>query len=81
VAGIRPGTAGFKTVEIEPALGELNFIKGQMPHPAGIIIFDLKRTGNAGITGEIILPEGLTGMFRWNGKAINLKGKTDIELH
>jgi len=25
---------GFKTVEIEPALGKLTFIKGQMPHPA-----------------------------------------------
>jgi alpha-L-rhamnosidase len=80
VAGIRPGTPGFKTVEIEPALGGLNFIKGQMPHPAGMIIFDLKRKGTDGISGEIILPEGLTGIFKWHGKTINLKGKTEIEL-
>ena len=51
-----------------------------MPHPAGIISFDLKRKGTDGITGEITLPEGLTGIFKWNGKTIDLKGKTEIEL-
>jgi alpha-L-rhamnosidase len=81
VAGIRPGAPGFKSVEIEPALGKLTFIKGQMPHPAGTISFDLKRTtGKDGISGEIILPVGLTGIFKWNGKSITLKGKTNIEL-
>ena len=80
VAGIRPGMPGFKTVEIEPALGKLTFIKGQMPHPAGIISFDLKRKVDEGISGGIILPEGLTGKFTWNGKSISLKGKTNIEL-
>jgi len=80
VAGIRPASPGFKTVEIEPALGKLTFIKGQLPHPAGMILFDLKRKGNDGIIGEIILPEGLTGIFKWNGKAIDLKGKTQTDL-
>jgi alpha-L-rhamnosidase len=80
VAGIRPGSAGFKTVEIEPALGKLTFIKGQMPHPAGMIIFDLKRKGSDGISGEIILPDGLTGTFRWNGKSIVISGRTTLEL-
>jgi hypothetical protein len=80
VAGIRPEIPGFKTVEIEPALGSLTFIKGQMPHPAGTISFNLKRTGSEGISGEIILPEGLTGKFIWNGKIITLKGKTNIVL-
>lgn len=80
VAGIRPGSPGFKTVEIAPALGNLRFIKGQMPHPAGMISFDLKRTGTDGISGAINLPEGLTGLFRWNGKSIFLKGKTEIKF-
>jgi hypothetical protein len=80
VAGIRPGSPGFKTVEIAPALGKLSFIKGQMPHPAGIISFDLKRKGTNGIIGEIVLPDGLTGSFIWNGKSIPIKGKTNIEL-
>ena len=80
VAGIRPGSPGFKTVEIAPALGKLTFIKGQMPHPSGNIIFDLKRKGTDGITGEVILPEGLTGKFTWNGKTIALRSKTKINF-
>jgi alpha-L-rhamnosidase len=80
VAGIRPGMPGFKTVEIEPAFGKLTFIKGQMPHPSGFIKFDLKRKGSDGLTGEIVLPDGLTGILKWRGKSINLKDNTKIEL-
>jgi hypothetical protein len=79
VAGIRPGSPGFRTVEIEPALGKLNFIRGEMLHPAGTIKFDLKRTAGNGISGEIILPEGVTWIFKWNGKSVELKGQTKIE--
>ena len=78
VAGIRPASAGFRTISMEPALGELNFIKGQMPHPFGMIVFDLKKTSNNGIKGEVTLPEGLTGTFGWKGKTIQLKGKTNL---
>jgi hypothetical protein len=45
-----------------------------------MIIFDLKRSGIDKITGEIILPEGLTGTFRWNGKEIVLKDRTEIDF-
>ena len=80
VAGIRPGVPGFKSIDMEPALGKLTFIKGQMPHPSGLIIFDLKRKGNDGILGIVELPEGITGKFIWNGKTIVLKGRTNIDL-
>ncbi len=80
VAGIRPASPGFKTIRMEPAFGELKYIKGQMPHPSGMIIFDLKRTGMEGIKGEITLPEGLAGTFSWKGKTVQLKGKTAIDL-
>ncbi len=80
VAGIRPASPGFKTIRMEPALGELKFIKGQMPHPAGMIVFDLKKVGVSGIQGEVTLPEGLTGTFGWNGKTLQLKGKTLISF-
>jgi hypothetical protein len=36
---------------MEPALGELKLIKGQMPHPSGMIVFNLKRNGTEGIQG------------------------------
>lgn len=80
VAGIRPASPGFKTIRMEPALGELKFIKGQMPHPSGMIAFNLKRNGTSGILGEVTLPEGLTGSFGWNGKTLQLKGKTTINF-
>ncbi|MFA5326173.1 MAG: alpha-L-rhamnosidase C-terminal domain-containing protein [Prolixibacteraceae bacterium] len=80
VAGIRPASPGFKSISMEPALGELQFIKGKMPHPAGTIQFDLKRNGKAGITGEVFLPEGLSGDFIWNGNSIKLNGKTAIDV-
>jgi len=80
VAGIRPATPGFKTVIIEPALGKLSFIKGQMPHPAGIISFDIKRKGIDGISGEIILPDGIRGRLLWKGKSIDLNGSTIFDL-
>jgi alpha-L-rhamnosidase len=80
VAGIRPASPGFKSVRMEPALGDLNYIKGQMPHPSGLIVFDLKKSGAQGIQGEVNLPEGLTGSFGWNGKSVQLKGKTTINI-
>lgn len=51
-----------------------------MPHPAGIISFDLRRSGIDKISGEIILPEGLTGKFTWKGKSIVLSGRITLEL-
>ncbi|HAQ21713.1 MAG TPA: alpha-L-rhamnosidase [Prolixibacteraceae bacterium] len=80
VAGIQPASPGFKTIRMEPALGELKFIKGQMPHPSGMIIFNLKRNETEGIQGEVTLPEGLTGTFGWMGKTISLKGLTNINI-
>ena len=80
VAGIRPASPGFKTVQMEPALGSLKFIKGQMPHPLGPIRFDLRRSGNGGIEGSVELPDNLTGTFIWKGKSVILKGKTAIKF-
>ncbi len=80
VAGIRPGSPGFKTVDMKPALGKLKYIKGQMPHPSGLIIFDLRRKGKNGITGTVVLPEGVTGKFTWNGKTTDLTGTTNIDM-
>lgn len=78
VAGIRPASPGFKTIRMEPSPGDLKFLKGQMPHPSGMIVFDLKRNGENGLTGEVILPDEVTGTFIWKGKTVLLKGKTNL---
>jgi len=73
IAGIEPASAGFTTVKIEPHLGTLQWIEGSMPSPLGTIQFLLKRSGEKGIQGEIILPAMLKGTFIWEGKTIVLK--------
>ena len=66
VAGIRPGSAGFKTVVIAPALGSLSRVTARHPHPLGEIVVAYHRTPN-GLTADITLPAGVTGEFSWNG--------------
>ena len=79
VCGIIPASPGFKTVIIEPHLGELNYIEVIMPHYKGDILVKLKKNGKmGGIIGEIVLPEGLTGKFIWNGKEKTLKEGKNI---
>ncbi len=81
VAGINPGSPGFKTVVIKPHLGKLDFINVKMAHYKGDVIVNLKKTGEKGIKGQIFLPKGLTGSFVWGGKEISLKeGKQNIRI-
>jgi len=78
VVGIVPSSAGFKTVQIAPNLGDLEWVKATIPHPRGELLVDLKQSKNKVISGEIILPTGLTGEFIWKGKTILLKGGKNI---
>ena len=80
VCGIEPASPGFNSVKIEPHMGSLNFITGEMPHPKGTIKVNLKKA-NKGITGEVTIPAGLSGSFVWGGNTITLReGKQEIKL-
>jgi len=72
VAGIAPAEPGFQSVEIAPALGPLEKIDADMPHPAGTINVHLERSGKKGIKGTIALPPGLQGTFTWDNNKLNL---------
>lgn len=80
VAGIEPASPGFKTIKMEPHFGYLKQIQGEMPHPEGTILFNLKRDENNGLKGFIRLPQHVTGTFYWQGKKIKLQGNTEIAL-
>ena len=81
ICGIMPDKPGFTSVRIEPALGELQQVKGVMPHPEGEISVSLQRKGANGIAADISLPGKLTGVFVWKGKEVILKSGTQkIEL-
>ncbi|MBN1999449.1 alpha-L-rhamnosidase, partial [candidate division KSB1 bacterium] len=68
VCGVTPASAGFKTVRIEPRLGPLLWVKGEMPHPQGRIKVALERVRKDGLKGIVELPDGIEGVIIWNGK-------------
>ena len=80
ICGIEPATPGFNSIRIEPHLGDLNWVKGSMPHRLGEIKVNLKKTRDKKIIGSIYLPEKLTGTYVQNGNEISLKsGENKID--
>ncbi|MDH5610397.1 MAG: alpha-L-rhamnosidase N-terminal domain-containing protein [Cyclobacteriaceae bacterium] len=80
VAGIRPSSPGFRTVEISPSFGQLTKISAFMPHPEGEIKVDLTRKGNR-VRGIVVLPQGITGKFRWKENDLNLvSGQNQLDV-
>ncbi|NWJ50077.1 MAG: alpha-L-rhamnosidase N-terminal domain-containing protein [Bacteroidetes bacterium] len=73
VCGIKPNEPGFKSVRIEPHMGQLNWIEGTMPHRLGTISLKLKKDKQNNITGEVSLPKNLTGFFIMEGLSKPLK--------
>lgn len=70
ILGVKSGAPGFEKVVVEPHLGDIQKISGEMPHPRGMIkvAYDLvsKRA-------SVQLPEGTNGEFIWKGKTISLQ--------
>ena len=80
VAGIEPASPGFKTVKIEPHLGDLTSLEATYPHPLGLIRVKYS-VGEAATHAEIELPDGLTGELVWKGKTMPLKnGRASFDL-
>lgn len=69
ICGITPLSAGFKTVQVKPAMGALTFISGTMPSPLGEIKVEINKQRGA----VIELPQQLSGVFIWKGKTWVLK--------
>ncbi len=81
VCGINPGSPGFGTIRIEPYLGDLTFAEGRMPHPDGEISVNLKKTPTGGLSAEIELPPGRSGVLRWKNREKALHGgRQHVEL-
>ncbi|GAC1633870.1 MAG: hypothetical protein NVS9B14_09220 [Candidatus Acidiferrum sp.] len=71
VAGIKPKSAGFETITIEPHLGALNEVKALMPIPRGMVGTAYKRSAN-GVQATVKLPADETGELLWRGQAYAL---------
>ncbi|HLK97925.1 MAG TPA: alpha-L-rhamnosidase C-terminal domain-containing protein, partial [Hymenobacter sp.] len=76
--GIRPAEPGFRSVRIEPHLGDLATVDGRMPHPSGEIAVKFQKTPAGGLAGSVTLPANLTGTLRWQGKTMVLKGGKQV---
>lgn len=71
ICGVNPSAPGFKEVEISPNLGNLNWVKGGIAHPKGIINVEYTKTPE-GLKAAITLPKGISGLFVWKNKKIKL---------
>ena len=80
VAGIRPKTAGFETVVIEPHLGALKHLSVTMPIPNGMVEVEYHRVAN-GVGASVKLPTGVSGELIWRGSKYALhEGKQRLTL-
>jgi len=71
--GIESDAPYFKKIKIEPHLGSIKEISGQMPHPKGkIAVSYLLEGSNWNV--EITLPDETTGTFYWQGESHALQG-------
>jgi hypothetical protein len=78
VLGVRPASAGFRTVLIAPSLGPLRRVEGRVPHPRGDIDVKLEADGERGLRAEITLPAGVTGMLEWHGQRHALRSGRQV---
>lgn len=71
VAGIRPKSAGFSSVSIEPHLGALRNLASAVPTPSGMVEVNYV-SNSSGVRAGINLPSNVTGEFIWKGKTLDL---------
>lgn len=77
VAGVRPLAPRFAEVCVEPRLGELQWLELAVIHPRGQIEIALRRADGR-LRGLVVLPEGVTGEFRWGGEVRALRERENV---
>ncbi|MEJ7644709.1 MAG: alpha-L-rhamnosidase C-terminal domain-containing protein [Chryseolinea sp.] len=77
VLGIDSDSPGFSKIRIQPRLGNLMNISGEMPHPNGKISVQYK-IENGTLQSEITIPQNTIGTFVWKEKSYSLKGGKNV---
>ena len=72
VLGIDSDAPGFQRVKIEPHLGEMTKVGGEIPHPNGKVAVSYELIKNKWQM-NINLPNTITGKLVWKGKTYELK--------
>lgn len=82
VLGISSVDPGFKTIFIEPHLGDITNIKGTIPHPNGQITVSYVKDKKGKWTVDIEIPQNTVAEFSWNSKRYPLEvGKNSIDVN
>jgi hypothetical protein len=74
VLGVRPTSGGFKTADIVPFLGNLSWIKGDVPTPQGSIHVEAQRQSE-GESIVVTVPSGVVASVGINSAAATVNGK------
>jgi alpha-L-rhamnosidase len=73
ILGIDSDAVGFSKVKIEPRLGNMTNIGGEIPHPKEIVKVNYS-ISNGKLNASVELPQNITGIFVWKKKNYILKG-------
>jgi alpha-L-rhamnosidase len=63
VLGVRPLTPGWTRLRIAPYVGELEFARGTVPTPRGLLKIEWEKAGEDQLVVRLDLPEGLDAEF------------------
>ena len=63
VLGVMPVEVGWKKVRVAPWMGKLDFARGRVPTPLGVIMVEWERVGDDQLVARVELPGGIQGEF------------------
>jgi len=78
ICGVSSSEPGFKSVRVEPQLGDLKFAEGRVTHPSGIISTRYMKHPDGTLECQCTLPDDLTGTLVWNGSIYPLVSGVNI---
>jgi hypothetical protein len=59
ILGVRPSDPGFAAVDFHPALGDLEWARGEIPTPQGMLRVELRKLADGTLSAEIDAPPGV----------------------
>jgi hypothetical protein len=77
ILGIDSYAPGFTKIKIEPHLGDITNISGEIPHPGGKVAVEYI-LDNTVWKIKIALPQYTSGVFVWKGKSYPLKAGENL---
>ncbi len=80
ILGVKPTDGGFKSVVIQPEIGDLNWVEGTVPTPRGSIRLHVQK-GTDAIACTLVLPAGIHALVKLPGRTVSLDHAGTYTLH